>query len=177
MRKSTIAALVGAVGLIVPGAAAVGSGTGTHQAARAVQPRAVAVQQAAVIFTPGTVTLSRNRQYATVRVQYQCSNNKLYKHYVTGSLQQGYGEGAVSYGIGWRGDGGIRDAKCTGRLVTETLRFARSSYATSQNDSLVSGAAELTFSVSRHNAPGHGPGWYTTHSTASVAKTTTVLTP
>jgi hypothetical protein len=178
MRRSTVAALVGAAGMLIPGAAAVG-GAVAPEAQRAAPAKApakqVAVTQASVLTTPGSVTLSKDGKRVTVQVQYQCRNSKQYKHYVTGSLQQGWEESAVTYGFGWRNDGGIREARCTGKQVTERITYKQSGWTASQGKTLTAGPAELSFALSRHNA--QGSGWYTVHSTASVSRTVPVRTP
>jgi hypothetical protein len=78
------------------------------------------------------------------------------RYYLEGGIRQS--EDAVNYSYGQRGDHGTQRATCTGKSVTQTVNFLRSSFAMDGHTPLGNGTGELTVRLDARGAL--GPGWY-----------------
>ena len=104
-----------------------------------------------------TAYVSADTSSIPVKVTYTCRNAEDVRYYVVGGIQQS--DTQVGYYYGYRNDTtGLRTATCTGKPVTETVRFMRSGNATSDSLPLGNGTAELMVRLDARGVK--DAGWY-----------------
>lgn len=95
---------------------------------------------------------------ARVRIGYRCTNATGQVHYLIVQLSQ---NGRPAYNRGLRNDnGGLLEATCTGKTVTQTVRLVRTSYFEDPEAvGLRKGKATLQVTVAPRSTPELG-SWY-----------------
>jgi hypothetical protein len=104
-----------------------------------------------------TAHVSTDRLSIPVKITYTCRNAEDVRYYLVGGIQQPATD-AVTYSYGQRGNHGTQRASCTGRSVTQTVNFLRSSFAMDGHKPLGNGTGELMVRLDARGVL--GPGWY-----------------